>query len=232
MKKVFKFYSAIWTVLLGLFNVITFLSVESLEILQYVPSFWIGYVFITLSFIGQIVCAYFALEGDDIKKTFYNASLITTSYTGLITSFVFGGLCMIISSIPYWVGIILCAIVLVFNIIALIKASVAVDIVSGIDDKVKAKVLFIKSLTVDAENLIACAKSERSKTECKKIYEAFQYSDPISNEILASVETEIAIKFSNLSDAVVTDDLEAVCSLANELMILIDKRNKKCKVLK
>ena len=168
MKKVFKFYSIIWAVLLALFNVISFVSVGWAGISKYTPSFWIGYAFITLSFIGQIVCAYFALKDNDIKKTFYNVSLIAASYTGLILSFVFGGLCMLLSPLPYWVGIILCTIILGFNVIAVVKATAAIDIVGGIDKKVKEKTLFIKSLTVDAETLMSRAKSEAVKAECKK----------------------------------------------------------------
>lgn len=232
MKKVFKFYSVIWAVLLALFNVISFVSVGWAGISKYTPSFWIGYAFITLSFIGQIVCAYFALKDDDIKKTFYNVSLIAASYTGLILSFVFGGLCMIISLLPYWVGILLCAIVLGINVIAIIKASAVVDIVSSIDEKAKESTFFIKSLTVDAESLMSRAKSETIKAECKKVYEAIRYSDPMSNGALVSIESEITIKFSNFSDAVVSDKFHVASECATELVILIDERNKKCKLLK
>jgi len=232
MKKVFKFYSVIWAVLLALFNVISFVSVGWAGIEKYTPSFWIGYAFITLSFIGQIVCAYFALKDNDIKKTFYNVSLIAASYTGLILSFVFGGLCMIISPLPYWVGIILCAIVLGFNITAVVKATAAIDIVSGIDEKVKESTLFIKSLTVDAESLMSRAKSENIKAECKKVYEAVRYSDPMSNDAFVSVESDITIKFSKFSEAVVSEDSEAVVTLAEEIIILLGDRNKKCKLLK
>ena len=232
MKKVFKFYSVIWAVLLALFNVISFVSVGWAGISKYTPSFWIGYAFITLSFIGQIVCAYFGLKDNDIKKTFYNVSLIAASYTGLILSFVFGGLCMIISLLPYWVGILLCAIVLGINVIAIIKASAVVDIVSSIDEKAKENTFFIKSLTVDAESLMSRAKSETIKAECKKVYEAIRYSDPMSNGALVSIESEITIKFSNFSDAVVSDKFNVASECATELVILIDERNKKCKLLK
>lgn len=232
MKKVFRFYSAVWAILLAIFNVISFVSVGWAGIPKYTPSFWIGYVFITLSFVGQIVCAYFALKDDDIKKTFYNVSLISTSYTGLILSFIFGGLCMLISPLPYWVGIILCAIVLGFNIIAVVKATAVIDIASGIDEKVKESTLFIKSLTVDAESLMSRAKSENIKAECKKVYEAVRYSDPISNGALTSIESDITIKFSKLSDAVVSEDSAAVVTLADEITILLGDRNKKCKLLK
>lgn len=232
MKKVFKFYSVIWAVLLALFNVISFVSVGWAGIPKYTPSFWIGYIFITVAFIGQIICTYFALKDNDLKKTFYNISLISTSYTGLILSFIFGGLCMIISPLPYWVGIILCAIVLGFNVIVVVKATAAIDIVSGIDEKVKESTLFIKSLTVDAENLISRAKSETLKAECKKVYEAVRFSDPMSNGSLTSIESDITIKFSKLSDAVVSEDSEAVVILADEIIILLCDRNKKCKLLK
>lgn len=232
MKKVFKFYFTVWAVLLALFNVISFVSVGWAGTPKYTPSFWIGYVFITLSFIGQIVCAYFALKDSDIKKTFYNVSLISTSYTGLILSFVFGGLCMIISLLPYWVGIILCAIVLAFNIIAVVKASAVIDIVGEIDNKVETKIFFIKSLTVDAESLISRAKSENIKAECKKVYEAVRYSDPMSNGTLASIESKITITFAKLSEAVVSEDSEKVMTLAGEIIILLGDRNKKCKLLK
>lgn len=232
MKKVFRFYSAVWVILLALFNVISFVSVGWAGIPKYTPSFWIGYVFISLSFVGQIVCAYFALKDDDIKKTFYNVSLISTSYTGLILSFAFGGLCMIVSQLPYWVGIILCAIVLAFNIIAVVKASAVIDIVSDIDEKVKESTLFIKSLTVDAESLMSLAKSEAVKAECKKVYEAVRYSDPMSSNALASIESEITITFAKLSEAAMDDNADVASALARALLALLDDRNKKCKLLK
>jgi hypothetical protein len=49
---------------------------------------------------------------------------------------------------------------------------------------------------------------------------------------LDSVESEITIKFSKLSDAVSSDNSEVVAELADDLVILIGERNKKCKLLK
>lgn len=232
MKKVMKFYCVIWAILLALFNVISFVSVGWAETPKYTPSFWIGYIFITIAFIGQLICTYFALKDNDSKKTFYNISLISISYTGLILSFIFGGLCMIISPLPYWVGIILCAIVLAFNIIAVVKATAVIDIVSSIDEKVKERTFFIKSLTVDAENLISRAKSEAVKAECKKVYEAVRYSDPMSSNALASIESEITITFAKLSDAAMDDNADVAFELASALLVLLGDRNKKCKLSK
>ena len=232
MKKAFKSYFAIWAILLVLFNIIAFVSVGWINQEKYTPSFWVGYVFITLSFIGQLVCAKTAFNAKNLQKLFYNIPLISLSWTGLIVSFVIGGLCMLISPLPYWVGVIACAIVLAVVAIAVIKASVAADAVSSIDDKIKTQTFFIKSLTVDAEGLIARAQTEEIKSECKKVYEAVRYSDPMSHEMLALAETQITIKFSDLSSAVNENNFEAVKALAREVVILVDERNKKCRLLK
>ena len=232
MKKTFKSYFAIWAILLVLFNVIAFVSVGWINIEKYTPSFWIGYIFITLTFIGQLICAKFAFDAKNNQKLFYNLPLLTISRTGLILSFIFGGLCMVISPLPYWVGIILCAIVLAFVAIAVVKATIAIDVVSQIDEKVKVQTFFVKSLTVDAEGLLARAQNDEIKLECKKVYEAARYSDPMSNDVLAATESQISIKFSELANAVVENDLELVKKLANETVILIDDRNKRCKLLK
>ena len=232
MKKAFNFYFIIWAVAVVLFNVISFVSVGWAGLEKYTPSFWIGYVFITLTFIGQIICAYLALKDSDYKKTFYNVSLITTSYTGLIVSFIIGGLCMLISPLPYWVGILLCAIVLAINVIAVVKAAAVVDAVSSVDEKIKVNTFFIKALTVDAEGLVARAGNEAVKATCKKVYEAVRYSDPMSNGALAFIESEIAVRFSKFSEAVAAGDTVAVDRIAEELIILVNDRNKKCKLLK
>ena len=231
MKKRFGLYAIVWAMLLALFNVITFVSVAWEGQEKYTASFWIGYVFITVMFIGQFICSYMAFKSDDAKKLFYNISLIRTSYMGLIVSFIVGGLCMLISPLPYWVGVIVCAIVLVVNVISVVKAVVTIREIERIDKKVKMQTFFIKSLTVDSETLMARAKSEAAKEATKKVYEAIRYSDPMSNNALASVESQITVAFARLSDAV-SNETGDIATIADEVVILLGDRNKKCKLLK
>ena len=127
---------------------------------------------------------------------------------------------------------IVCAVVLVINVISILKATAVINEVSRIDTKVKTQIFFIKSLMIDADTLMASAKSEEVKLECRKVCEAIRYSDPMSNEALNSVESQISIKFSELSEAVKADDAEKVAEIANDVLILVGDRNKKCKLLK
>lgn len=229
MKKVFRFYFLLWLVLLVLFNVIAFVSVGWIAYEKYTPSFWIGYGFITVSFLGQLGCAWVAFRETNLQKFFYNIPLFRVSYAGLIASFVAGGLCMLISPLPYWVGVLGCTLVLAITMLAVNKAAVAAQIVAGVDEKVKSGTHFIRSLTADAENLMAKA-SPANKAACKKVYEALRYSDPMSHYTLAPLEAKISNAFIALeASAMAGEDISAA---AEELCTLIAERNRKCKVLK
>jgi len=232
MRKGLKPYIAVWAVMLALFNLLAFIPIGQTGSEKYTASFWIGYTLITVMFICQLICAIAAFRADSAKKMFYNISLIQASYTGLTASFIVGGLCMIITPLPYWVGVIASAVILAVNAIAVIKAAAVINAVERIDTNVRTQTLFIKSLTIDADSLTLRARSEAVRAECKKVYEAVRYSDPMSDNALSSVEAQITVKFALLSSSVDEDDAEKTAVLANELVILIGDRNKKCKLLK
>lgn len=232
MKKGIKFYIGFWVALLALFNVIAFLSVGWAGYEKYTPSFWIGYGFVTVSFIGQLICTLVAYRGNSLDKLFYKLPLIRISYSGLILSFVFGGACMLISPMLYWVSGLICAIIFVANLLALLKAAAAGEITEQVSVNVRNKTAFIKMLTVDAEYLMNNAKSDEIKAEAKKVYEAIRYSDPVSNVALASTESKIETAFANFTDAANAGNIEDVSDSVTELLSLIDLRNNKCKALK
>lgn len=233
MKKNFKLYLCIWAIFLVIFNLVTFLTPnEVVGLNKFDGAFWVGYIFITLAFIGQLVTAYFAFKEENMQKLFYKISLMRVSFIGLILTLVFGVACMAIPNVPNWLGIILCFAVLGFSAIAVLKAEIAIEEVIKIDEKIKTQTAFIKLLTVDAESLMMKAKSSEIKAECKKVYEAVRYSDPMSNDALSSIEGQIQKQFNAFEVAVEGNELDYVKKLSSDLLIAIDSRNKKCRVLK
>ncbi len=232
MKKGFKTYAIAWAILLVLFNVIAFVSPGWTGVDKYTSSFWIGYVFITICFVGNLLCANSAFKADSARKLFYNVPLITISYTALIVSFVVGGLCMLLSNLSYWLCVIVCAAVLALFAIAIVKANAAADLVERVDDKVKSQTSFIRNMTAEAESLMNRAKSLEVKSACKQVYEALRYSNPMSNDALSVIEEKITMKVDEFSSAVGADDAEKSEEIAGEIVILVADRNKKCKGLK
>lgn len=233
MKKNFKLYIVCWAILLALFNVICFVTPnEASGLNKFGGAFWIGYIFITAAFIGQLVCAYIAFKAENLKKLFYNLPLITLSYTGLILTLIFGGAAMAITNLPNWIGIIVCLIILAFTAIAVISAKAAGTVVSNIDEKIKTNAAFIKEMTVETQNLMNRANAPKLKEYCKKVYEALRYSDPMSKEQLTDIENRIKEEFSVFTDAVISDDLDLTESSAKELISFIDERNNVIRLIK
>ena len=233
MNKNFRNYALIWVMLLAVFNVVCFVTPNEVAgMTKFGGAFWAGYIFINLAFIGNIAAAYFAFKAENLRKLFYNLPLITISYTGLILILIVGSLSMAIPDSPIWVGIIVCLLILAFNAIAIIEAGWAGALVSEVDEKIKTQTQFIKRLTVDAEGLVDRAKIHEVKNDCKKVYDAIRYSDPISNEALSVIEAKLTVKMDEFGNAVRAENGEQVKAIAEELVLLIKKRNASCKALK
>lgn len=230
MNRNFKYYIAAWAVLAVIFNVIAFATPAVAGASKFDGAFWSGYVLIMLALIGQLVCAYFAFKAKSKEQIFLRLSLVTVSYSALILSFVVGAACMLIPNLPNWVGIILCALILGFTAVSVIKANAAVELVRETDTRVKEKTAFIRMMTVEADNLMARAQTGEAKAMCKKVYEALRYSDPMSCNALSGTEAEISEKFSAFAAAVKNG--ENASELADELLALIGDRNRMCKVMK
>lgn len=233
MKKSFKIYSLIWTICLAVFNVITFVTPNEIGgVSKFSGSFWVGYIFITIAFVGQLACAFVAFKAENLKKFFYSIPLLSISYGGLVAMLVVGSVFMAVSVLPEWIAIIVCVIIFAFNAIAIIKATAAADIVSGIDEKIKTKTFFIMSLSVDAQSLMTSAKSDELRAEAKKVYEAIRYSDPMANAALSDLDAQIERQFNAFSDAIKAEDAELAKETADALVEMVERRNQKCKLLK
>lgn len=233
MKKYFKYYGICWAIALVVFNVITFVAAnETVGLASVGSSFWVGYAFITIAFVGNLICSLLFFKEENKGTVFLNIPIIQLAYSALIISLIVGAVAMAVPQIPYWIGVIVDVLVVAFYAIAIVKASAAADIVNDVEQKIKTQTFFIKSLTVDADSLMARANSDEMKAETKKVYEAIRYSDPMSNDTLTSIENQIQNEFNTFAAAVKNNNIEFAKSSANGIIILLNDRNKKCKLLK
>lgn len=233
MKSKFKYYLIIWALIVIAFNVVVFVVPRTIAgIDRFTGSFWVGYAFITIMFVAQLGIGWITFKEENLTKLFYNISLIRISFIGMIVMGVSGMICMLIPVLPVWVGIIICLLVLIFNGIALVSAQAAVSTVEEIDKKIKGKTFFIKSLTVDVEMLKEKVTIPEIANELKPLYDAVRYSDPMSDDALSSIESQITILMSELSEGVEKADIDVVKKSIKSITLLLSERNKKCKLLK
>ena len=229
MKSSFKYFAIIWLIALVLFNAIVFTLGNEMGI-DFEGSFWIGYTFVSISFIGHLGCAYQTFRQENLTKLFYNLPLVSITYGALTGSFLFGGIFMALG-LPGWLCGLVSLVLLGVNAIAVLKASVVADVVGKIDQKTKTQTFFISYLSAEAERL-ANHSSAELKPLCTKVYEAVRYSDPMSVQELAVVETAIKNLFDSFAAAVKGGDAERANLLAADLLENIEARNARCKLLK
>lgn len=234
MKKNFKYFGITWIVGFIIFNAITFLIPnEVFGVTRFDKGvFWIAYALITLSFIAQLITAYKFIKDDSNEKMFLNIPLLSTGYMAVIVSLIIGGVVMVFPVIPAWIGAVVCLLVAGYFIIACIKASVTVNVVANIDEKVKTKTAFIRMAIVEAENILARATTTETKAEIKKVYEALKYSDPMSNPALEDIEQDIDNGLKELKKAVTDSNVTKVEEISARLLLNVKERNSKCKALK
>ena len=85
----------------AVFNVFTFVTPNKIgNISKYSGSFGIGYIFITITFIVQLACAFIAFKAENLKKLFYSIPLLLISYGGLVAMFIIGSIFMVILVLP------------------------------------------------------------------------------------------------------------------------------------
>ncbi len=234
MNDMFKKYAAAWTIFVVIFNVIIFaIPSEIAGMTKTGGAFWSSYIMIMLAFIGQLACAKRAFKESEAERFFLKMPLVTISYIALILSIAAGAACMLIPDLPNWVGVIICALILGFNAAAVVQADTAADIISDVEQKTADKTAFMKQLKADAEILSSRSMPSEIKIIVKKVCGAIRYSDPVSDVSLADTENDIKRKFDEFAALVTGDsDIERLRSMQQELIIMINDRNRRSKALK
>lgn len=232
MKKTFQSYLIIWASLLALYNLIVFV-VRPIPgfVIRYDERFWITWIVVIATYGGQLYCAHRVFNAQTKDDRFLRAPLIFKSYSFLISATLVGSILMLIPDCPEWIAAIVSVALLVFHIITIVKIDMAGDAISEVSDRVKDQTLFIRSMTMEADSLIPHAKDEASRVAVKKVYEAFRLSEPRSVDALSGIESQITIRFNQFATAVTTNNGD-VTGLSEELIILINDRNKRCIMLK
>ena len=211
-------------------------SVTSIEgtfkVSRYTTDFYITIAIIVLAYIFSIIATSVGMKKEENNEgTFYG---IPFAYGGVVTLILIGIWCnvAIITYMPISITAIVSLVIFAVAVAKLFMRRVAKETIQATGAKVKEQTQFIKLTTIDAQNVMNMAKRDAVKAECKKVYEALRYSDPMSNSALAAEESQITMKINELSTAVTADDAVHAKTVADELIVVINARNNKCKTLK
>lgn len=190
-------------------------------------TFWIAYVFTVVAFALQIPIWKKALgQKETLKSKFLGIPTIHVSIVYLILQIIAFAVFMAVPTLPAWVAIVVCSIILGLSTVCMISAEIGVGEINRVEESVKAKTFFIKSLQTDVELLADGETDSETKALLKELAEKIRYSDPMSYAELAEIEAAISSKVADLKTA---SDKKAIIT---EILSLVTERNKKAKILK
>ena len=214
----------IYVILLGVFNLLVFTIFKTRT-----NVFWLSYAFMTLAFVVQIISMFLSFKTADVETAFPLASF---SIYYLCAALVIGALFMIFQQASFTLALVIQLLVLaVFLIIAIISL-MARDTVQQIGENIKENVTNLKSVLVDIELMRDSCSNPELKEALRKLSETVKYSDPMTNDSVASVEQRIMRKVSelriNIDDGQIADAKQA----CGELERMYIERNKKLAISK
>lgn len=222
MKKGNLVYYLVLGVAFVVFNVLAFVIPT-----EKTATFWIAYAFTVLAFGCVLLLFKIGFNNNETRRSlFLKLPLLNVGLIYLVVQFVAFLIFMIVSSIPHWVAIVVCVLIAGVFIILLLPLNSAIEEIKQIDEKVKAKVSFIRILQVDVELLEQAENNAEVKSRLKRLAQDIRFSDPMSSPLLAPLEEKIVIKIDELKSS------DSKMEIIEQITLLLIERNKKCKVLK
>ena len=100
------------------------------------------------------------------------------------------------------------------------------------DTKLKKDVSAMRALQSRVNQLVGMSGDGEAGRLVKTFAEELRYSDPVSSEALADIETELTALTDALQQAVVDGDEAAAITLCRKASVTLAERNRLCKLNK
>lgn len=190
-------------------------------------AFWIAYAFTAVAFAAQIGIWKAGFGKDKaLKSKFLGFPLIHVGIGYLIVQIAIFFVFVFVPTLPPWSATLICMIIAGISALCLVSVDVGRTEIERVEESVKQKVFYIRELQADV-GLMADGETDADvKTSLMQLAEKIRFSDPMSNEKLAELENQISAKVAELKMAANKKTTIA------EIQMLLDERNKKCKMKK
>ena len=91
----------------------------------------------------------------------------------------------------------------------------------------------MRGLTDKAQELVMESKTTEAKLLVTKVYDAIRYSDIVSAEETQMDEMRISVGLEDLKSIIQDgEDIAKIQHKVDDILLLVEKRNNKCKALK
>ena len=196
-------------------------------------TFWISWVYSLLSFAVAGYAIYTGLiKNTDTKSRFYGFPIARIGVIYLIAQVALGGVFMALGHIlPWWLATVLFTIGLALAVIGLVSADAVVDQIQELDEKQKRDTSVMRGLQSKVGAMSAQCEGDAAAA-IRAFAEELRYSDPVSSEAIADIESQLVAAIDALQDTVVEGNTEAIQMQCRKATALLAERNRLCKLNK
>lgn len=220
-------FALIYVILLGVFNLLVFTIFKTRT-----NVFWLSYTFMTLAFAVQIASMFLSFKTADVETAFFGIPLASFSIYYLCAALVIGALFMIFQTAGFTLALVIQVLVLSAFLIIAIISLMSRDIVQQIGENIRENVVSLRSVLVDIEMMSDSCTDPELKKALYKLSETVKYSDPMTNDSVASIEQRIMRKVSELRISIDDNQIADAKQACSELERMYTERNKKLAISK
>lgn len=172
-------------------------------------------------------------NGESVRSKFYGFPIARLGVVYLAVQLVLGLLVMALAKwVPTWVGMILFAVTLAAAAVGCIAADMMRDEVERQDVKLKKDVSPMRAMQSKANALVNQCDAPVLKNKLEKLAEDFRFSDPVSSEALADIESSLSACLDELQQSLTDGDMDSATVLCCRAKAALAERNRLCKLNK
>jgi hypothetical protein len=194
--------------------------------------FWLSYIFAIISILTQIYVLKVAFDGtDSTKSKFYGFPIAQVGVVYMCVQLVLSIIFMALSTIaPIWLAVVIYILLLALAGIGFISTDAVRDEIVRQDVKLEANVSCMTTLRSIVYPLTDMSSDNNAKKALQDLADEFRYSDPVSNESLKDIESELENQVGELQLAVTEENAENIIALCKKIKITLTERNRLCKL--
>lgn len=190
-------------------------------------TFWLSFAFMAAAFAVQPFIWKIALGRDEsLKSKFLGFPVLHIGLVYLALEIVSLLVFLFAPTLPTWSAVVACGLITGVSALCMVAADTGRTEIERLDARATEKVSYIRELQAELELLAESEKDGEIKSALAELAEKVRFSDPMSHESLAGLESEISSRVARLK----TDGNKA--ELIDEITSLLNERNKKCKMSK
>lgn len=210
-------------VFLAVFNVVFFV-VGGVE---HVASVWISYGFIHFAYIMVLISSLMTRKSS--RSAVLGMPLYAISAAYFFIAFIAGLIFVFVASDSYKASLVVQVIIAGIYAVILLTNLIANEHTADNVAKHKNEVFYIKNIAAELKALIGKPSDKKANKEIEKAYDAVHASPTRSILAVQELEKRIDCVIFELRDAVKHDDAAQITVIAQEIVELIEERNRKLK---